>query len=129
MTEAFLKIDPTGSNELAVTMSGDWLLSSNLPGVEPVLEQLRQLPGLTTVSFDAGGLGKWDTGLLIALIAIRHSASERDIEFDDADLPEGARRLLTLAHAVKEREGARRLAALAASEKQLKPVPRRRGSA
>jgi Arc/MetJ family transcription regulator len=31
--------------------------------------------------------------------------------------------------ALVEREGARRLAALAASEKQLKPVPRRRGSA
>jgi phospholipid/cholesterol/gamma-HCH transport system permease protein len=89
-------------------MSGDWLLGGNLPGVEPVLEQLRQLPGLTTVSFDAGGLGEWDTGLLITLIAIRHRATERDIEFDDTGLPEGARRLLTLAHAVKEREGARR---------------------
>jgi len=108
MTEALLKSDSSGSNELAVTMSGDWLLGGNLPGVEPVLEQLRQLPGLTTVSFDADGLGEWDTGLLIALIAIRHSATERDIEFDDAGLPEGARRLLTLAHAVKEREGARR---------------------
>ncbi|MCW8872105.1 type II toxin-antitoxin system VapB family antitoxin [Pseudomonadota bacterium] len=31
--------------------------------------------------------------------------------------------------ALIERESARRLAALAASEKQLKPVPRRRGSA
>jgi Arc/MetJ family transcription regulator len=31
--------------------------------------------------------------------------------------------------ALVERESARRLAALAASEKQLKPVPRRRGSA
>jgi phospholipid/cholesterol/gamma-HCH transport system permease protein len=89
-------------------MSGDCLLGCNLPGVEPVLEQLRQLPGLTTVSFDAGGLGEWDTGLLITLIAIRHRATERDIEFDDTGLPEGARRLLTLAHAVKEREGARR---------------------
>lgn len=108
MTEALLKSDSTGSNELAVTMSGDWLLGGNLPGVEPVLEQLRQLPGLTTVSFDAGGLGEWDTGLLITLIAIRHRATERDIEFDDTGLPEGARRLLTLAHAVKEREGARR---------------------
>jgi len=108
MTEALLKSDSSGSNELAVTMSGDWLLGGNLPGVEPVLKQLRQLPGLTTVSFDAGDLGEWDTGLLITLIAIRNSATERDIEFDDAGLPEGARRLLTLAHAVKEREGARR---------------------
>lgn len=31
--------------------------------------------------------------------------------------------------ALVERESARRLAALAGSEKQLKPVPRRRGSA
>ena len=108
MTEAILNSNTSNSGTLAVTFAGDWLLSANLPAVNPVLEQLRQLPGLSTVSFDTGGLSDWDTGLITALIAIHRNAMDRDIKFDNAGLPDGARRLLTLAFAVKEREGARR---------------------
>ena len=108
MTEALLNSDASNSNTLAVTFSGDWLLGANLPGVDSVLEQLRHQPGLATVSFNTGGLGDWDTGLITTLLAIHRNAMDRDIEFDNTGLPDGARRLLTLAFAVKEREGARR---------------------
>ena len=108
MTEAILNSNTSNSSTLAVIFAGDWLLSANLPTVNPVLEQLRQLPGLSTVSFDTGGVSDWDTGLITALIAIHRKAMDRDIEFDNTGLPDGARRLLTLAFAVKEREGARR---------------------
>jgi phospholipid/cholesterol/gamma-HCH transport system permease protein len=108
MTAALLNSDTSSNNTLAVTFSGDWLLGTNLPGVDPVLERLRQQSGLETVSFDTGDLGDWDTGLITTLIAIHRNAMDRDIEFDNTGLPDGARRLLTLAFAVKEREGARR---------------------
>jgi phospholipid/cholesterol/gamma-HCH transport system permease protein len=108
MTEALLNSDASDSNTLAVTLSGDWLLGANLPGVDSVLEQLRHQPGLATVSFNTGGLGDWDTGLITTLLAIHRDAMDRDIEIDNTGLPDGARRLLTLAFAVKEREGARR---------------------
>jgi phospholipid/cholesterol/gamma-HCH transport system permease protein len=108
MTEATFNSDASNNNTLAVTFAGDWLLSGKLPTVGPALEKLKQLPGLSSVSFDTGGLGDWDTGLITALIAIHRNAIDQDIEFDTAGLPDGARRLLTLAFAVKEREGARR---------------------
>ena len=54
MTEATLNSDASNSNTLAVTFAGDWLLNANLPTVGPVLEKLKQLPGLSTVSFDTG---------------------------------------------------------------------------
>jgi phospholipid/cholesterol/gamma-HCH transport system permease protein len=108
MTDALLKSNASSNDTLAVTFSGNWLLGTELPGVEPVLEQLRQQPGLTTVSFTTGSLGDWDTGLITTLIAIHRSAMDRGIDFDTSGLPDGARRLLALAFAVKEREGARR---------------------
>ena len=108
MTAALLNSDTSSNDTLAVSFSGDWLLGSGLPGVDPVLEQLRQQPGLATVSFNTVGLGDWDTGLITTLIAIHRHAMDRDIEFDNTGLPDGARRLLALAFAVKEREGARR---------------------
>ena len=108
MTTALLNIDTSSNDTLAVSFSGDWLLGSSLPGVNPVLEQLQQQPGLATVSFNTVGLGDWDTGLITTLIAIHRNAMDQDIEFDNTGLPDGARRLLALAYAVKEREGARR---------------------
>jgi phospholipid/cholesterol/gamma-HCH transport system permease protein len=108
MTAATFNSDASNSSTLAVTFTGDWLLSEKLPTVGPALEKLKQLPGLSSVSFDTGGLGDWDTGLITALIAIHRNAIDQNIEFDTAGLPDGARRLLTLAFAVKEREGARR---------------------
>ena len=108
MTAALLKSEASSNNTLAVTFSGDWLLGASLPGVNPVLEHLRQLPGLSTVSFNTAGLGDWDTGLITTLIAIHRNAIDQDIKFDNTGLPDGARRLLILAFAVKEREGARR---------------------
>jgi len=108
MTEALLKSNASSNSTLAVTFSGDWLLGAKLPGVEPVLEQFRQQPDLTAVSFTTSSLGDWDTGLITTLIAIHRDAMDRGIDFDNSGLPDGARRLLALAFAVKEREGARR---------------------
>ena len=108
MTAALLNSEAYSNDTLAVSFSGDWLLGSSLPGVDPVLEQLQRQPGLATVSFNTVGLGDWDTGLITTLIAIHRHAMDQDIEFDNTGLPDGARRLLALAFAVKEREGARR---------------------
>ena len=108
MTAALLNGDASSNNTLAVTFSGDWLLGTNLPGVDPLLEQLQQQPGLATVSFNTGDLGDWDTGLITTLLTIHRNAVDQGIEFDHSGLPDGARRLLSLAFAVKEREGARR---------------------
>ncbi len=95
---------------LAITLAGDWLLDSALPDVEPVLAHLRRSPAPAGVAFDTSGLGDWDTGLVTALVRIHRDARAHAVEVDESGLPEGARQLLALAFAVKEREGARRSA-------------------
>lgn len=108
MTEALLQSDPGNGNTLVVTFSGDWLLGSGLPSASHVLRQLQQSPGPASVSFNTNVLGEWDTGLIIALLAMHREAGKQNVEFDGTGLPDGARRLLALAFAVAEREGARR---------------------
>jgi len=108
MTKAQLQSDVGDGNILEVTFSGDWLLGSGLPSAKPVLQKLQQSPGPASVSFNTSVLGEWDTGLIIALLAMHREAVNQNVEFDRTGLPDGARRLLDLAFAVAEREGARR---------------------
>jgi len=106
--DAALALDDGPDDTLALTLSGDWLLEGALPDIEPVLGRLRRPERPRALRFDAGALGDWDTGLVTALAAIRRSAENNDVEIDETGLPEGARQLLGLAFAVREREGARR---------------------
>jgi phospholipid/cholesterol/gamma-HCH transport system permease protein len=107
--DAALTVEETGES-LAVTFSGNWLLGHGLPRVESVIERLSRDPRVSTVSFDTGALGDWDTGLVAALVAIRRGADSYDVAVEDSGLPAGARQLMALAFAVGEREGARRTA-------------------
>jgi phospholipid/cholesterol/gamma-HCH transport system permease protein len=109
--DAALTCTTAPDDTLAVTLSGDWQLDAVLPGVEPVLERLRQTPGPAAIAFDTSELGDWDTGLVARLVSIRRDAESNGIPFDDSGLPDGVRQLIALAFAVREREGARRRAA------------------
>ena len=97
-------------DSLAVSLTGDWLLDAALPGIEPVFERLQQAPAPVGIRFETDGLGDWDTGLVARLVSIRRAAEQQGIPVDDSGLPEGARQLVALAFAVREREGARRSA-------------------
>jgi len=109
MNPAALSVTEVDQGALLVSLSGDWLLESDLPAPDPVLDSLRQSPGPTSLSFDSQSLGDWDTGLVKTLIAINRNASANGVEVDDTGLPDGVRKLVTLAFAVEEREGARRV--------------------
>jgi phospholipid/cholesterol/gamma-HCH transport system permease protein len=109
--DAALTCTTAPDDTLAVTLSGDWQLDAVLPGVEPVLERLRQSPAPATIAFDTSELGDWDTGLVARLVSIRRDAEANGIPVDDSGLPDGVRQLIALAFAVREREGARRRAA------------------
>jgi len=110
MTAATIAVDITASGILNIDLSGDWMLGHDLPGADPVIEQLQQLSMPGAIGFETGTLGHWDTGLITTLVAIRKSAEANGVPVDDSGLPEGARKLIALAFAVKEREGARRSA-------------------
>jgi phospholipid/cholesterol/gamma-HCH transport system permease protein len=108
MSAAVLTSNVTDENRLIVGLSGNWLLTDDLPRAAPVIDALDSEAGLVIVGFDSTNLGDWDTGLITLLITIQRAAEANDIRVDDAGLPEGARRLISLAFTVKEREGARR---------------------
>jgi phospholipid/cholesterol/gamma-HCH transport system permease protein len=111
MTAATIAIDSEATGALRVSLGGDWLLGQNLPGPDPILDRLRQPPKPGNVAFESTELGNWDTGLIMALMAIHKSAKANGVAVDDTGLPDGPRKLIALALAVKEREGARRSAA------------------
>ena len=96
-------------SDVVVVFAGDWLLGQSLPGPEPVLERLQKTPKPVSLRYDANALGQWDTGLIKSLVLFHRSAESQGIAVDDVGLPQGARQLVALAFAVKEREGARRV--------------------
>ncbi len=102
-----LGVDRT-DDELRVTFVGRWRLDTTLPPADAVLAQLNETPRPRVVSIDASRLGKWDSGLLTRLVAIRRAAIAADVAFDGSGLPEGVSRLVDLAFAVEAREDARR---------------------
>jgi phospholipid/cholesterol/gamma-HCH transport system permease protein len=109
MTKAALSINEGSQGSLAISLSGDWLLTNDLPQLETLLNRLGQTPKLKSLDFEADRLGEWDTGLLKSLVAIVQTARANAVEIDHSGLPNGAQRLVKLAFAVEEREGDRRV--------------------
>lgn len=108
MSAAALTCARTDNGSLAIALSGDWLVGADLPAADLVLDELRSSPKPAAVTFETGELGEWDSGLITTLVAIRRSAEANGVDIDETGLPDGARRLVELAFAVREREGARR---------------------
>lgn len=108
MAAATLDIEPSAAGALLVRLGGDWQLAGTVPSATAVTEALGGNPAPQRLELDASALGDWDTSLLTALIAIRRAADTAGVTVADEGLPEGARRLLALAFAVKERDDARR---------------------
>jgi phospholipid/cholesterol/gamma-HCH transport system permease protein len=107
MTAAALAFDKN-HDKLAITLAGEWRLGTELPATDAVLDELGRVPKPSIVTFETAELDAWDTGLITALVAIRRNAAANGVDVEDTGLPEGARRLVSLAFAVREREGARR---------------------
>lgn len=93
---------------LVLELRGDWKLKSGLPTPGIVEQQFNPSAQPRRLTFDTTELAAWDSGLLAFLSGLQELCQQRHLEFDTANLPEGARRLLKLAAMVPEREGTRR---------------------
>ena len=93
---------------LRIALSGDWKTGNPPPAISELEGTLVAGAGVERVSFDATGLGGWDSGLLTCLLKIFERCSAAEIAVEKDGLPEGVRGLLDLATAVPERKGARR---------------------
>ena len=80
--------------DMLLTLSGDWIARD---GVDTGAAQgVVEAAGGRAVVFDAEQLGRWDSGLLVFLGALRRRAREAGVVLREEGLPEAASRLLAL---------------------------------
>jgi phospholipid/cholesterol/gamma-HCH transport system permease protein len=98
-----LDIETPSADTLLLRLRGDWVIREHLPSRAEVEQRISDTPGLEKVTFEASGLGRWDTALLTFLVGIRPTCQEHQIQIDLAGLPKGIGELLRLAFAVPEK--------------------------
>ncbi|MBL8480137.1 MAG: ABC transporter permease [Sterolibacteriaceae bacterium] len=87
---------------LFVGLGGRWRIDQGLPEAEVLRDKLDA--SVRQVSFDAGELTEWDSGLLSFVAGIYKACAERGIAVDGGGLPPGAQRLLAMARAIPEQK-------------------------
>lgn len=100
--------DREGADTLLIKLQGSWTIGQPLPTSSELEKTLETGPKAQRIGFRADGLAKWDSGLLTFLIKVQELCSRRGIIAELEGLPDGVRRLLSLATAVPERKGAAR---------------------
>jgi phospholipid/cholesterol/gamma-HCH transport system permease protein len=94
-------LDRGADGTLRVRLSGRWALADGVPPVDEVVPKIET--GTTRVILEDAGLEGWDSSLVTFLHEVAAAASGRGVAVEASALPEGARRLLGLALAVKPR--------------------------
>lgn len=84
---------------------GNWLDRSNLPTIEAVNQALAS-GGIKCLQFDASRLLKWDSALMVRVLAIHDLCERSKVEFRRNTLPPGLAQLIALAQAVPEKKDA-----------------------
>ncbi|HSM73092.1 MAG TPA: ABC transporter permease, partial [Desulfobacterales bacterium] len=102
-----IQLQQPAPDRLVIHMSGSWRIDDPKPDLEAVASRLAERSEIRRVSFASDGLDAWDSSLLTYLRQLIRLCEERQVAVDLAGLPEGARRLLTLAAAVPPQEDAR----------------------
>lgn len=92
---------------LLVEIAGDWLDRTNLPGVAAVGQELAG-SGARALEFDPRDLGRWDSALLVRILALQDLCTRGNVEFRASTLPEGMSQLIALSQAVPEKTDAAR---------------------
>jgi phospholipid/cholesterol/gamma-HCH transport system permease protein len=102
-----LAIKGPESGVCVVEIAGDWLDRTGLPDVAP-LEKVLAGSGAAAVEFEAKRLGRWDSALIVRILAIDNLCAQGHIEFRARSLPVGLAKLIALAHAVPGKADAAR---------------------
>jgi phospholipid/cholesterol/gamma-HCH transport system permease protein len=92
---------------LLVEIAGDWLDRSALPGISAVEGELSG-NRVKALEFDASALGRWDSALMVRILALNDLCTKAKIEFRATTLPEGLSKLIALSQAVPEKKDAAR---------------------
>jgi phospholipid/cholesterol/gamma-HCH transport system permease protein len=102
-----IQLQQPAPDRLVIDMIGSWRIGDPKPDLEAVASRLAERPEIRRVSIGSEDLGAWDSSLLTYLRQLIRLCEQRQVAVDLAGLPEGARRLLTLAAAVPPQDDAR----------------------
>lgn len=92
---------------LVVEIGGDWLDRTGLPDLSAVEKELTG-DGLKALEFEAKGLGRWDSALMVRILAVHDLCAKAKVEFRAQTLPAGLAKLIALSQAVPEKADAAR---------------------
>ena len=99
MTKAAIVVSNTGSTDCQLCLTGDWLLNSEIPSLDSVVQSL--LPSTTGILYlVAGTTFQWDSRLLSFLMSVEKCCQTRQWQLDIQGMPEKVRHLFQLANAV-----------------------------
>lgn len=98
---------PGADRVLLVEIGGNWLDRANLPDVASVQRELSG-GGVRALEFDARQLGRWDSALMVRILALYETCATAKVEFRSATLPAGLAKLIALSQAVPEKKDAAR---------------------
>jgi phospholipid/cholesterol/gamma-HCH transport system permease protein len=96
---------------LVLSLRGDWTMGKDAVRATDLPLDRGHVAALR---FEASGLGRWDSALLVFLSTVRDTARQRGIAFDQTGLPTAACRLLSMlpVEPPVQHEAARRLGAI-----------------
>jgi phospholipid/cholesterol/gamma-HCH transport system permease protein len=101
-----LGFDRPDQETLLVRLAGSWTLKNKCPSADRVLKEMGSGPRIARIAFDAAALTDWDSEFLIFLTRVIEACSkDGGLSTDMTALPEGARKLLTLAATVPDKKG------------------------
>ena len=92
---------------LQIKLSGPWTGGQRLPSLDEVEKEIGGKGGVKKIVFDTSDLADWDSKLLTFLIGLKDWSVPNNVTYTTDGLPDGAKRLISLASAVPERKGAR----------------------
>jgi len=99
-TPPSFELEPGTAGSLSLQLAGDWLIQHPVPAFAELASQLETRAPQRLVC-EASALGQWDSSLPAFLMLCNAWCDKAGIEFNGDALPEGARKLLTVASAVK----------------------------
>jgi len=108
-TPARLTVRRKEDGVLLVEIAGDWLDRTGLPDISAAEKELAG-GGVSALEFDAKALGRWDSALMVRILALNDLGTKAKVEFRTQTLPGGLAKLIALSQAVPEKTDAARKA-------------------
>jgi phospholipid/cholesterol/gamma-HCH transport system permease protein len=85
-----------GKTGTVIVLAGDWIARDSARTQQDAARRIVEAARDRAISFDATGIGRWDSALLVFVSALRNVAKAGGVPFDAAGLPLAATKLLSL---------------------------------